>query len=88
MEHRLTATELARNVGDVLARIRYRGDSFLVERNGEPIARIVPLEEHPHGTVGEALGAWREAGAPDPSFADDLDRIERADQPPGLPWVS
>ena len=39
MDVRITASELARRVGDVLGRVRYRGDSFTVLRNGEPVAR-------------------------------------------------
>lgn len=81
MEHRLSATELARSVGDVLGRIRYRGDSFLIERNGEPVARLVPLPDRPHATLREVLTAWREAGEPDPAFADDLERVCAADRP-------
>ena len=88
MEHRITATELARRLGDVLGRIRYRGDSFLVERNGDPVARIGPLSESPATLLAEALGAWTQAGHPDPAFADDLERVASHDQPPGDPWDS
>ena len=84
MEYRITATELARKVGDVLGRVRYRGDSFVVERNGDPVARIVPLYTATGGTVADALRAWREAGPPDPSFADDLELVNSLDQPPDL----
>ena len=55
MEHRISATELARRLGDVLARVRYRSDSFVVDRNGEPVARIVPLPEGSVTTLHEAL---------------------------------
>jgi hypothetical protein len=34
---RISATELARKLGDVLGRVRYRGESFIVERNGAPV---------------------------------------------------
>lgn len=88
MEHRLSATELARNVGDVLSKIRYRGDSFLVERNGEPIARIVPLEGQPHSTVREGLREWRAMGEPEPDFAADLERVAEEDRLPESPWGS
>ncbi|MCH7565701.1 MAG: type II toxin-antitoxin system Phd/YefM family antitoxin [Gemmatimonadetes bacterium] len=88
MEHRLSATELARNLGDVLGRIRYRGDTFLIERNGSPVARIVPLPEHPPTSLREAVAAWRGAGEPDLDFADALDRVAEADRPPESPWAS
>ena len=88
MEISISATELARRLGDVLGRIRYRGDSFLVKRNGEPIARITPLVNRATGSVLEALQAWREAAPHDPDLADDLDRVNRADRPPRNPWAS
>lgn len=88
MEHRISATDLARRVGDVLGRVRYRGDSFVVERNGEAVARVVPIGESSPTTLGEALRAWSEAAPADPTFADDLERVGSADRPPELPWAS
>lgn len=88
MEHRISATELARTLGDVLARVRYRGDTFLVVRNGKTVARVVPAPEGSSSTLGEAIAAWRAAGPPDPEFADILERVNRADKPPENPWDS
>jgi prevent-host-death family protein len=88
MEHRIAATELARKLGDVLGRVRYRGDSFVVERNGAPVALLVPLPGKPGASLREALTAWCSAGDPDPAFADDLERISAADLPPGSAWAS
>jgi prevent-host-death family protein len=88
MESRISATELARRLGDVLGRVRYRGDSFLVERNGAPVARLVPAYEGSISTVREALAAWRAAGTADSSFADDLERIGAADRAPEDAWAS
>jgi prevent-host-death family protein len=88
MEHRISATELARTLGDVLARVRYRGDSFLVERNGDPVARVSPVPEGSPTTLREALAAWRSVGPPDPDFADALEEANRLDWPPDDPWAS
>jgi antitoxin (DNA-binding transcriptional repressor) of toxin-antitoxin stability system len=86
MESRISATELARKLGDVLGRIRYRGESFVVERNGEPIARLTPMAVGTAATALEGLRAWREAAVEDPAFADDLARVNRADRIPSNPW--
>ena len=87
MEHTIAATELARSLGDILARVKYRHDSFVVERNGTPIARVVPIESAgQETTLCEALAAWCETSAP--SFAEDLARVGAADRPPGNPWAS
>jgi prevent-host-death family protein len=86
MEKRISATELARNLGDILGRIRYRGESFTVERNGTPVARLTPVREAHAVTVGEAFAAWKSAVGMDPKLADDLERVCAADHPPGNPW--
>lgn len=87
MSHRISATELARNLGDVLGRIRYRGEVFTVERNGTPVAVIGPSPEGRAGTLGEAWASWTR-GTPDPAFADDLERVDRSDAVSGNPWGS
>jgi prevent-host-death family protein len=86
MEHRISATELARTLGDVLARVRYRGDTFVVERNGTTVARLVPAAEGSPTTVREAFAAWRAASEPDSEFADILDWVDSQDQPPEDRW--
>jgi prevent-host-death family protein len=88
MEHRITATELARSLGDVLGRVRFRNDSFLIERNGDPVARLIPAAETSPTTAHEAFRAWLEAAPRDPSFADDLELVGSLDQPPDDPWAS
>ncbi|MFQ6047389.1 MAG: nucleotidyltransferase domain-containing protein [Gemmatimonadales bacterium] len=64
METHISATELARGLGDVLGRIRYRGESFIVVRNGKPVARIGPIATRGSATVREAAAAWMEANPP------------------------
>ena len=86
-EHRISATELARRLGDVLGRIRYRGERFVVERNGTPVARLEPVAGGPAVMLREALTAWR-AGGPDPEFVAALERVGAADRPAENPWDS
>lgn len=81
MEHRISATELARGLSDVLGRVRYRGDSFVIERHGTPVARLVPPPGLAAGSVREALAAWRSAGRPDSEFAELLERVGTTDRP-------
>ena len=88
MEHRVSATELVRALGDVLNRIRYRGDSFVIEKNGDPVARKAPGTEGPAVRLGEAIGAWKGAGKCDPDFAKVLEQVSAADTPPETPWGS
>lgn len=88
MDNTVSATVLARTLGDVLARVRYRHESFIVERNGTPVARVVPVEPASAATVGDALASWFTSGVPDPTLADDLARVGAADRPPADPWAS
>jgi antitoxin (DNA-binding transcriptional repressor) of toxin-antitoxin stability system len=87
MRNTISATELVRNLGDILARIRYRHESFVIERNGRPVARMDPVPGA-SGTVREALGAWLADADADPSFAEDLARVNAADRPAADPWAS
>ena len=88
METLVSATELARRLGEYLARVRYRRESLLIERNGKAVARIVPIEDAEPVTLARALAAWCGAGPTDREFADDLERVNAADQPPGDQWDS
>ena len=68
--------------------MRYRGDSFVVERNGEPVARVEPVESHSVTSVAEAFSAWRTAGDPDSEFARDLEQVNSLDAPAEAAWES
>lgn len=81
--NRISATELARRLSDVLNRVRYRGEEFLVERGGEQVARIEPPGPPRRLTWREFVEFLRRAPRPDEAFADDLERIHAA-QPPAL----
>lgn len=88
MEHRISSTDLVRRIGDVLGRVRYLGDTFMIERSGDPVARLVPLAGASPTILREALAAWAEAGGPETAFADALDLVGAADRPAEDPWVS
>lgn len=77
MATRIAATRLARGLGDVLGRIRFRGESFLIERNGVLIARIGPVTHGKPPRLREVVEAWASVEA-DPQFAQDLAAVEAA----------
>jgi antitoxin (DNA-binding transcriptional repressor) of toxin-antitoxin stability system len=76
MEKRLSATELAKNLSSILSRVQYRGERFVVERNGEAVASIVPVEPTKGMTVKEFFEFLRQIPRPDDQFADDLEAIQ------------
>lgn len=87
MKTEITSTAAVRQFGDCLARIKYRGEVFVITRNEEPVAELVPVG-------GRRRARWREvrealAGlAVDPGFADDLERVNEADATGENPWDS
>ena len=42
MKSRISATKAARNFFELMNRVRYRSESFIVERGGKPICEILP----------------------------------------------
>ena len=79
----ITATELARSLSDVLNRVRYRGERFVVERNGEPVAFIDPATARKGRTGRELAKLIGHLQIPE-GFADDLEAIHAAQ---GLPQI-
>jgi prevent-host-death family protein len=84
---RVSATDLVRRLGDILGRVRYRGEVILIERHGVPIAQIGPPPGARTVSLREAAARWAESAA-DTAFADDLERVNDADRPPTLKWDS
>jgi len=89
METRLTVTEASRNFADVVNRAYYRGESTLLMRSGEPVARIVPVV--PDVLLGAELAArWEKyphlSTEEGDAFAEDLAASRRQLQSPSDPW--
>ena len=42
MKSRISVTHAARSFSELMNRVRYRGESFVVERGGKPICEILP----------------------------------------------
>ena len=85
MTNSITASALARRLGDILGRVRYRGETFLVERHNTAIARLGPVPNATPVSLRDAAAAWMSV-ATDAEFAADLARIGDADTPPANPW--
>lgn len=44
MEKIVGASEVGRSFGRILREVEVKGDKFVVERNGQPVAALVPLD--------------------------------------------
>jgi antitoxin (DNA-binding transcriptional repressor) of toxin-antitoxin stability system len=88
MESSISATEAARTFSELLNRVRYRGDSFVVERGGEPICRMVPTTSATR-TVRDLLRLLKQVPKPDKQYAEDVRGIiQHQPETPGGPWES
>lgn len=80
MESHISATRAARSFSDLLNRVAYRGESFVVERGGQPVCRLVPAGPR-KCTVTELVEFLRTAPKPDGGYWEDLEDIIGS-QPP------
>jgi prevent-host-death family protein len=85
MESEITATRAARRLSDVINRVQYRGESFVVVRGGERVARIQPVGAAPC-TFAELAGALRLAPRPGADYLDVVESVSHTQ--PELPESS
>jgi hypothetical protein len=85
MKIKISSTEAARNLGECLARIKHRGDRFVLMKNRRPIAELGPVSGTRGSTLHMLWAAMREARA-DEDFAGDLERVNAADTAMENPW--
>lgn len=76
METTITATQLAKGLSEVLNRVKYRGERFVVQRNGEIVAVIEPANTKPGITVSEFIARVGDLKMPGDGFADALEAIQ------------
>jgi antitoxin (DNA-binding transcriptional repressor) of toxin-antitoxin stability system len=89
MSQKVTATEAARNFSDLLNRVRYGGETFVILRGGEAVGQLAPVEPSQAPTFREFLAMMKETEWPDDQFGSDLEAIQSEQLPPGeSPWQS
>jgi hypothetical protein len=83
---RLSATEASRNFSEILNLVRYRGETFLVERGGEPACEIKPATP-PRFTVADLAELLKHLPPIDEDYLRTVEESSRS-QPfsPVSPW--
>lgn len=83
---RISATEAARNFSELLNRVRYRGESFVVERGGESVCELRPAAP-PRFTGADLVTLLRTLPAVDEDYLRSVEETARR-QPilPESPW--
>ena len=82
MKTRISATKVARHFSEVLNRVAYKGESFVVERNGRPICEISPSKVGV--STAELVKILKSGPRPDKGYFKILEEITR-NQPPVAP---
>ena len=82
----ISTTDAARHLGDYLARVKHKGEHFLLTKNDQPIAELSPASGSRRATWGELASALARLPR-DPMFADDLEKVNEADQAAANPWA-
>jgi antitoxin (DNA-binding transcriptional repressor) of toxin-antitoxin stability system len=67
MKSHISATEAARSFSELMNRVRYRGESFVVERGGKPICEILPAGP-PKFSGAELANLLRSLPKPDEEY--------------------
>ncbi len=84
MTNKITATEAVRKFSEILSRVHYKGDSYMVVRGGAAVASISPVTlAFPGKTLGELkslLASIPRLGAEAGAFESDV-KVARDIQP-------
>jgi prevent-host-death family protein len=89
----ISVTEAARNFADCINRARYQGTTFVLQKNGSPVARIVPIAadapERKSGNGRAILAALAKVRLTDEESAawrKDLKKARKMLLPPEDKW--
>ncbi len=77
----ISVAEAKRRFADVLGTVHYRGERYVVERNGTPMAALVPLSDLDDAPgTDERSGFMALVGAfvEEPEFAESLAEVVRS----------
>jgi hypothetical protein len=82
----ISATQAARTFSALLNRIHYRGEAFVIERGGEAICAMTPVQP-PRFTGADAVSLLRSLPNPDKGFWDYVEEATRQQATlPESPW--
>jgi len=88
----ISVTQASRNFADCVNRVHYQGASFILLKNGNPVARIVPAARKP--TRGEELAAALREAVENVHLTEeeatlwlhDLEVVRGSMSQPVMPW--
>ena len=72
----ISATQAARSFSDILARVRYRGEEFLIEKGGEPVCRLTPVRVAAR-TARQLASIIGSLPKPDAQYLKEVERVSK-----------
>ena len=83
---KISATEASRSFSELLNRAKYRGESFIIERGGEPICEIGPAAPT-RFTGRDLVSLLSSLPSVDAGYLESVESaIENQPRLPGSPW--
>jgi len=88
----ISVTEASRNFAECVNRARYQGTTFILEKNGIQVARIVPTVRKPErgqdvaAVLRKAIEGVHPGEEEATSWLHDLEQARGAMAPQGKPW--
>ena len=83
---KISATKAARNFSDLVNRVYYKGETFVVERGGEPVCKISPAAPE-RFTGAEFVEPLSKLPRPDHEYFDVIE-LNKKQEPLGpSPWA-
>lgn len=79
---KISATEAARNFSDLVNRVYYKGETFVVERGGEPVCEISPAAPI-RFTGAEFVEMLSRLPRPDHEYFDVIEELNKKQRPLG-----
>ena len=73
----LSATEASRNFSEVMNRVKYRGESFIIERGGKRICEVRPASPA-RFTGADLVALLRSLPAVDEDYLDVVEELTRS----------
>lgn len=84
----ISATEAARSFSDLINRVGYKGERFIIERGGKPMCEISPIDKH-RITGHDLLALLASLPRPAGEYLDAVEEVARAQPTVGSsPWES
>ena len=77
-------TEAKKSLSSLLGRVSRRGESFVIQKRGTPVARLVPVGNASKGRLAGVRG-WLEEGDPFLAAMDEITAARHARRPRSAP---